>query len=66
MAICPATLQGCIDDLCYGGGCLKLNGEPMLKKCPGGCGQLVAIDGSDNSECECEPDYDRDYDDEED
>jgi hypothetical protein len=54
MAICPATLLGCIDDLCYGGGCLRLHGEPMLVRCH--CGALVGIDGSDPyDECECEP-----------
>lgn len=57
MAICPATGNGCIDDLCYGGGCL-MNGEPMLERCRGGCGAMVAIDGSDNEDCDCDsPDY---------
>jgi len=55
MAICPATLKGCCDDICYGSGCLKLDGEPMLERCHGGCGALVAIDGSDSEDCECEP-----------
>jgi hypothetical protein len=53
MAICPADLKPCIDDLCYGSGCLRLSGEPMLVKC-GGCGHLVAMDGSDIDDCECE------------
>ena len=55
MAICLATLKGCCDDICYGSGCLKLDGEPMLERCRGGCGALVAIDGSDSEDCECEP-----------
>jgi hypothetical protein len=55
MAICPATYHACIDDLCYGSGCLKMQGaEPMLNPCPGGCGALVGIDGSDPDDaCEC-------------
>ncbi len=59
MAFCPADHKPCIDDLCYGGGCLALGGEPMLDRCHG-CGQLVPVDGSDSGDCECEPDYDDD------
>jgi hypothetical protein len=54
MAICPADGHPCIDDLCYGGGCLRLGGEPMRVPCPG-CGQLIAADGSDTDDCDCEP-----------
>jgi len=55
MAICPDTGKGCCDDICYGGGCLKMHGEPMLQRCPGGCGGLVGIDGSDDyGNCNCE------------
>lgn len=50
MAICPKDLLPCIDDLCYGSGCMQLGGEPM-----------VAVDGSDNDDCECDPeDYEDD------
>lgn len=61
MAYCPADLKPCIDDLCYGGGCLNplAAGEAMLMRCDG-CLQFVAIDGSDSEACECEPDDDRD------
>lgn len=58
MAICPSTFTACWDDLCYGGGCFKMSGEPMLKLCPGGCGMFVAIDGSDSDDCLCDPDCD--------
>jgi hypothetical protein len=63
MAICPADFRGCIDDLCYGGGCLKLaDMTPMLEPCHG-CKQLVGIDGSDPFDaCECD-ERDRDDDD---
>lgn len=60
MAICPKDLLPCIDDLCYGNGCMAIGGEPMLTECLG-CGQLVAADGSDNDDCECDPeDYEDD------
>jgi len=38
----------------------------MLIRCPGGCGAYVAIDGSDNDDCECDPDDRDDYPDEDD
>lgn len=63
MGICPSTFNGCIDDLCYGSGCLKAPGEVMLMKCSG-CKQLVGIDGTNPLDaCECE-DSDMDDDDE--
>lgn len=55
MAYCPATLQPCIDDLCYGSGCLKAGGHVMLMHCSG-CSQLIGVDGTDPDDaCECEP-----------
>ena len=65
MAVCPIDLKPCIDDLCRSG-CLRAGGEPMLIRCPGGCGAYVAIDGSDNDDCECDPDDRDDYPDEDD
>lgn len=59
MAICPDTFQPCVDDLCYGSGCLRLPGEPMLVPCPG-CNVLVAADGSDREDCDCGPDDEED------
>lgn len=50
--ICPKDLRPCIDDLCYGGGCIEMDGAPMYYKCS--CGQLVSDDDMDN--CLCEPD----------
>lgn len=63
MAICPATLKPCSDDICRGNHCLKLPSAPVLTRC-NGCNQLVALDGSDNGACVCEPDYDDGKDDE--
>lgn len=52
MAICPATLQPCIDDLCRAGGCLRMPDVPPLMKCV--CNELVGIDGSDPLDaCAC-------------
>lgn len=56
MAFCPATLRPCIDDICYGNGCFRREayGEKLLVKCDG-CGKLIAMDGSNTDDCECEP-----------
>jgi hypothetical protein len=56
MAYCPADNLPCIDDLCYGNGCLKLGGEPMLTPCLG-CGVLVPVVGRMDNECDCESDW---------
>lgn len=50
MGICPATLRGCCDDLCYGSGCLKGCGEVMFP-CPG-CGKPVSDDDSELCTCD--------------
>ena len=62
MAICPADFKPCVNDICYGGGCLKC-GESMLDYCRGGCGQLIAIDGSDRENCECDDEPNDDWED---
>ena len=49
--ICPKDMKPCIDDLCYGGGCIEMNGAPMYYRCA--CGQLVSDGDMDN--CLCEP-----------
>lgn len=54
MAICPANLGPCIDDICYGSGCQRMPGAAMLARCRG-CGQLIALDGSNSDACECDP-----------
>lgn len=60
MAICPKDGEPCIDDLCYGGGCLQCPGVAPLERCEG-CGNLVGIDGTDPwDDCTCGMD---DYDD---
>lgn len=56
---CPLDGKPCIDDLCRGTRTCFADGgsTPMLEKCSG-CGQLVACDGSNNDDCDCEPEYD--------
>lgn len=67
MAVCPATLKPCIDDLCYGNGCMRREayGVSLLTPCTG-CGKLIAMDGSETDECECEPECPDDWEPEDD
>ena len=51
--LCPKDLKPCCDDLCHGGGCLQMDGEPMWHTCSG-CGQPVS--DSDDLLCRCDPD----------
>ena len=55
--ICPKDFKPCCDDLCYGGGCILMDGAAMYEECPG-CGKLISENDHDN--CICEPD-DYDY-----
>ena len=55
MAYCPKDLKPCSDDLCYGGGCLVLDGAAMYYPCAG-CNKLVSDD--DNDMCACDEDFD--------
>lgn len=48
--ICPKDMKPCIDDLCYGGGCIAMDGAAMYYRC--NCGQLVSDD--DHFDCICE------------
>lgn len=57
MGLCPKDFKPCIDDVCYGAGCMRMGGYPMYTQC-NGCGQPVAMDGSDDDFCTCEPDDD--------
>lgn len=49
---CPVDFKPCCDDLCYGGGCIRANGEPMYYPCPG-CHKLISDDDTDM--CRCDP-----------
>lgn len=33
MKLCPKDESACWDDLCYGSGCMQMNGYPMLEVC---------------------------------
>lgn len=50
---CPKDFRPCCDDLCYGGGCLAMEGAPMLQKCDG-CGAFISEEDSDNCTCDYE------------
>jgi hypothetical protein len=51
--LCPKDFKPCIDDLCYGGGCLEMDGAPMYSRCDG-CGAPVSDEDMDL--CTCDPD----------
>ena len=57
--LCPKDLKPCCDDLCYGGGCIEMDGYPMLTVCYK-CGGAIDKEIPECSTCSC------DYDDEED
>jgi hypothetical protein len=56
MSICPKDFTPCCDDLCHGGGCLRMQGSPMLQVCPvyGGLNELELS----QLKCSCD---DQDY-----
>lgn len=58
MSICPADMKACCDDLCHGGGCLVMEGYPMLERCDV-CGGTVDDGDLDIGTCTCgdEDDY---------
>lgn len=58
--LCPKDLKPCMDDLCYGGGCIcsGYEGMGMYYKCDG-CGALISDDDMDECECDPYPDYEQ-------
>lgn len=50
MSVCPKDMQPCIDDLCYGGGCMQMDGAPMYYRCD--CGEYVSDDDYDACRCD--------------
>ena len=56
--LCPKDMKPCIDDLCYGGGCIECDGAPMYHLCDG-CGQPISDE--DFESCTCEPYYEDDH-----
>ncbi len=55
MSICPHDKEPCCDDLCYGSGCLRMNGYPMLHRCVI-CGGLEDEENPDCGSCSCDAD----------
>ena len=52
MAICPKDHQPCVDDLCYGSGCMRMGGYEMLQRCRV-CNGLIDNEEPDYSTCTC-------------
>ena len=51
--ICPSTLETCISDLCYGSGCMEMDGYGMLAQCDI-CGGLIDEEIAELSTCTCD------------
>jgi hypothetical protein len=51
--VCPVDGKGCCDDLCYGGGCLRMEGYPMLVVCDF-CHGLIDEEMPELSTCACD------------
>lgn len=63
MALCPVDGKGCCDDLCYGGGCVRMDGYPMLQVCPickGTIDEQDPLCGTCTCDDDLTPGYDRD------
>ena len=59
MSLCPHDNKPCCDDLCHGGGCMKMDGYPMLQVCDF-CKGIIDDGIPECSTCTCEGDYDDD------
>lgn len=52
--LCPIDLASCIDDLCYGGGCIRCEGEDMIEVCDV-CRKPIY---PDLGGCDCDEEFD--------
>ena len=50
--LCPKDSKPCCDDLCHGGGCLEMDGYPMLATCSF-CGGTIDEAMPECSTCTC-------------
>ena len=57
MMLCPKDGEPCCDDLCYGGGCIQMDGYPMIRLCPF-CNGEIDEELPEFNTCTCE---DEDY-----
>ena len=55
MSICPKDGSACCDDLCHGGGCLQMNGYPMIEICQF-CGGEIDEAMPECGTCTCDDD----------
>ncbi len=63
MSLCPADGRPCCDDLCHGGGCMRLGGYQMLERCQF-CKGTIDTELPECSTCTCgDDDYPEDDDD---
>lgn len=53
MRLCPKDQKPCWDDLCYGSGCMQMDGYEMLEACAI-CGGYVDHEFSECSTCTCD------------
>ena len=52
---CPKDGSACCDDLCYGSGCMQMDGYAMLVECDV-CGGMIDEEIPDCSTCNCDAD----------
>lgn len=55
--LCPKDRKPCVDDLCYGSGCMRMSGKPMLEVC-GVCGKSIDEESPIDNDCICVDEYD--------
>lgn len=53
MSLCPKDGMPCCDDLCRGGGCIEMEGYPMLETCQF-CKGIIDEEIPECSTCTCE------------
>jgi len=57
--LCPKDYKPCCDDLCHGGGCLRMNGYEMLVVCDV-CKGIIDEEIPECGTCKCGEDYEDD------
>lgn len=50
--LCPKDYKPCCDDLCHGGGCLRMGGYAMLQECDV-CKGIIDEEIPDCGTCTC-------------
>ena len=55
VSICPADGKPCMDDMCHGAGCIRMDGYEMLEICEF-CKGIIDSEISECSTCVCDQD----------